>query len=95
MLHEQVEQGRASAVLVHFDELARPAAAHLRDDRQPHQQHDQPRRSRPARSPRPPQIPAREEISKKELAALNIERDTFHGDWNYVIRPRKSPTLTQ
>ena len=39
--------------------------------------------------------PLGKKISKKELAALNIERDTFHGDWNYVIRPRKAPTLTQ
>jgi hypothetical protein len=29
-------------------------------------------------------------ISKKEMATLNIERDDFHGDWNYVIRPRPS-----
>jgi hypothetical protein len=30
------------------------------------------------------------EISKKEMATLRIERDAFHGDWNYVIRPRTS-----
>lgn len=39
--------------------------------------------------------PLGKKISKKELAALNIERETFHGDWNYVIRPRKGATLTQ
>jgi hypothetical protein len=22
------------------------------------------------------------------MKALSIERDAFHGDWNYVIRPR-------
>jgi hypothetical protein len=27
-------------------------------------------------------------ISAKEFRALQIERDAFHGDWNYVIRPR-------
>ena len=27
-------------------------------------------------------------VSLKELRSLNIERDAFHGDWNYVIRPR-------
>jgi len=27
-------------------------------------------------------------VSAKELRALKIERATFHGDWNYVIRPR-------
>ena len=29
-------------------------------------------------------------ISEKDMATLNIERDDFHGDWNYVIRPRSS-----
>jgi len=28
-------------------------------------------------------------ISKRDMATLNIERDDFHGDWNYVIRPRE------
>jgi hypothetical protein len=27
-------------------------------------------------------------VSAKELRELNIERDDFHGDWNYVIKPR-------
>jgi len=27
-------------------------------------------------------------VSAEEMRALNIERDSFHGDWNYVIRPR-------
>ena len=27
-------------------------------------------------------------VSAKDLRELNIERDVFHGDWNYVIRPR-------
>jgi transposase len=32
--------------------------------------------------------PTGKKVSKKELQGLNIERDEFHGDWNYVIRPR-------
>jgi hypothetical protein len=28
-------------------------------------------------------------VSAKELRELNIERDEFHGDWNYIIKPRK------
>ena len=32
--------------------------------------------------------PIGKKISKKELRELRIERDDFHGDWNYVIRPR-------
>jgi hypothetical protein len=33
--------------------------------------------------------PTGRKISAKEYRALKIERDAFHGDWNYVIRPRK------
>jgi len=36
--------------------------------------------------------PIGKRVSAKEFRALNIERDEFHGDWNYVIRPR---TVTQ
>ncbi len=28
-------------------------------------------------------------VSDAEMAALNIHRDTFHGDWNYTIAPRQ------
>jgi hypothetical protein len=33
--------------------------------------------------------PTGKKVSAKELRALDIERNEFHGDWNYVIRPRK------
>jgi len=33
--------------------------------------------------------PTGKKVSKKELRELKIERDKFHGDWNYVIRPRR------
>jgi len=29
-------------------------------------------------------------VSDKEMANVNIERDDFHGEWNYKICPRKS-----
>jgi len=29
------------------------------------------------------------EVSDEEMADINIKRATFHGDWNYVIRPNK------
>jgi Rhodopirellula transposase DDE domain len=32
--------------------------------------------------------PTGKKVPVKELRALKIERDDFHGDWNYVIRPR-------
>ena len=27
-------------------------------------------------------------VTAKQMRALKIEREGFHGDWNYVIRPR-------
>jgi hypothetical protein len=33
--------------------------------------------------------PIGKKVSAKELRELKIERNVFHGDWNYVIRPRK------
>ena len=33
--------------------------------------------------------PTGRKVSAKDMRALKIERDDFHGDWNYVIRPRK------
>ena len=35
--------------------------------------------------------PIGKKVSAKELRALKIERDDFHGDWNYTIRPRTEP----
>ena len=35
--------------------------------------------------------PIGKKVSAKELRDLNIERDAFHGDWNYVVRPRRQP----
>lgn len=32
--------------------------------------------------------PLGKKVSKKELRELNIEPASFHGDWNYVVRPR-------
>ena len=32
--------------------------------------------------------PIGKKVSAKDLRELNIEREEFHGDWNYVLRPR-------
>jgi Rhodopirellula transposase DDE domain len=29
-------------------------------------------------------------VSDAQLAAVNLSRHTFHGDWNYTIKPRRS-----
>jgi len=28
------------------------------------------------------------EVSDEEMETLSLERNSFHGDWNYVIKPR-------
>src|SRR3954447_25364415 len=33
-------------------------------------------------------------VSNEELAELAIERDAFHGEWNYCLRPRVTPAAT-
>ena len=33
-------------------------------------------------------------VSDQELAELAIERDQFHGEWNYKIRPREACNTT-
>ncbi len=35
--------------------------------------------------------PKGRKISDAEMAKLNITRNTFHGDWNYEIKPRRNP----
>ena len=54
--HEQVEQDRAPALLVHLDQLARSTAAHVRDRRQPDREHDEPRRPRGPSADRPRRV---------------------------------------
>ncbi len=34
-------------------------------------------------------------VSDEDLAALNITREPFHGDWNYTIQPQKLAPLFQ
>src|SRR5215213_218122 len=35
------------------------------------------------------EYPAGRTVSKKEVAELNLRRDSFHGEWNYTIFPRE------
>src|SRR3954454_21184379 len=30
-------------------------------------------------------------VSDEEMSRLNIERNAFHGDWNYTMRPHRVP----
>jgi hypothetical protein len=33
--------------------------------------------------------PTGREVSDEEMSHINIERDTFHGEWNYLIKPNR------
>jgi hypothetical protein len=37
--------------------------------------------------------PVGRKVSDKEFATLNLTPDAFHGEWNYIIRPRKTRKL--
>jgi len=41
------------------------------------------------------QYPKGIKVSDEVLAQLQIERDDFHGDWNYALAPRKNETLAK
>jgi hypothetical protein len=34
--------------------------------------------------------PVGHKVSDAEVAAIHVERDAFHGDWNYTIHPRQN-----
>jgi len=36
--------------------------------------------------------PTGRKVTTEELSQLNLQRDKFHGEWNYVIRPRADKT---
>jgi hypothetical protein len=62
-----VEQDRASAVLVHQHELARPTAATIVNQRR---------------------YRTEVKITDDHMATIRLTPDSFHGDWNYTIKPR-------
>ena len=35
--------------------------------------------------------PTGRKVPDAEFASINLKRDTFHGEWNYRIRPRSHP----
>ena len=38
--------------------------------------------------------PLKQEVSDEELAAVLLQRDDFHGEWNYSISPRHPAPCT-
>jgi hypothetical protein len=78
---------RTPALLVHEPELARQAARKPRGHHQPDRRHYKEHRAKGLRPARQTRLPTRIEVTDEQLAAVNIKRDTFHGEWNYHISP--------
>ena len=38
--------------------------------------------------------PTGRKVTDADLATVNLDRDEFHGEWNYRIRPRPRPFET-
>src|SRR3954467_1408443 len=91
----QVEQDRAPALLVHNWQLARPAPAHPSN----HLELIAATRTDSALTVRcrldQASYPTGVTVSDDELANVNITRCDFHGEWNYAIAPRPSPTQSK
>ena len=88
--HQQMEQDRASPVLVHHQELARQTArqpsGHRPADRR---NNDRRPASRCAANSIPNAYPAGIKVSDAEMEAINLTRHDFHGEWNYTISPNQ------
>ena len=86
--HLEVEQDRASPVLPHHAELARPAAdqpaCRRRSDRRDHDD----KRPDGRQHTRPAPLRERQQGERTEMASLDIPGDPFHPEWNYTIAPR-------
>jgi hypothetical protein len=85
--HQQVEQDRASPLLIHHQQLAGKAADQPSGDRAAHRCDNYQSRSQDPLPARPHDLPCRY-ITDDELAAVNITRHEFHGEWNYTISPK-------
>ncbi len=87
---EQVEQDRASAVLVHHAELAREAAGELCSDPQPDRGHEHGDGTDGRERADTTRYARGRKGTDEEVATIQIERDEFHGEWNYTISPHVS-----
>ena len=86
--HQQVEQDRASAVLLHQPELAWQTAHQPRSDREPDCRHHHQNRAQSPLSIGHAVLSKGIVVSDDELAQVNLHPDDFHGEWNYIISPR-------
>jgi hypothetical protein len=87
--HKQMEQGGAPVVFLHLVQLARRAAARLRDSCAADRRDNDIQGVNSDLPPGSPQVPHGRKITDEEFAQVNLKRDKFHGEWNYTIHPSK------
>jgi hypothetical protein len=85
--HQQVEQDRASHVLPHLDELARPSAGKPRSRRATHRRDHHPHRPTVHAELDERAYPKGIKITDKQMAALPLDEHDFHPNWNYTLQP--------
>lgn len=86
--HQQVEQDRASSVLVHQHELACQAAGRLSRHRRSDQWDDDRHLPDGLTCEFDSNFyPKGVAVFDAEMEAINLVRNDFHGEWNYTIQP--------
>ena len=83
-----MEQDRASPVLVHHAELAWKTARQFQTIVQLIAATTTNTGLKVRCAIDPKTYPAGVKITDREMDAINILRHSFHGDWNYTIRPK-------
>ena len=86
--HEQVEQDGAPHVLLHHEELAWQAASLASRHRQLDRRHDNEGGLRIQAELDTDLYRTGIRISDEQLAEVQLQRATFHGEWNYTIAPQ-------
>jgi hypothetical protein len=86
-----MEQNRATPILLHQPELACPAPRQLSGDCQADLGHDHQTGLTVRRELDTGLYPNGIVVSDAEMAAPDIKRAEFHGEWNYTISPNSYP----
>lgn len=81
-----MEQDRAPTVLVHHDELAWTPLDQSRGNCQPDCRHQNSSGLAVRAELDSAEYPKGQVVCDEGFAAIKIERNEFHGDWNYCIR---------
>ena len=87
--YQQVEQDRTAALRANHAELAWQAFTQPSDGREPDRKYDTTTTGLRVRSKLDTRADGTaRKVSKAEFDSVRLQRDTFHGEWNYTVMPR-------